>query len=252
MLSMKALRKSVMKQMAEFTECVIVEDELLVPTTCVLPSFEVLYVHVSKNSNRYMVHDSGQTLDSIVRHGQKLETAKRVIPMLCQTHCLKFNGWRISWENEDPEWLSSGIFAVAAASTASAECALHELSLKALETRQDEMANCTLADTIISLLEPSLEEGIISRNYPHGGKSGRQYEFDLAVLRKNELTLIETVTPDEHSVTSKYVALSDVPSDEGIRKIVAHDNNLTEQDILLLSNVAAVASTNDVGRILAG
>lgn len=65
MMSLKALRNRVMKQMAEFSECLIVRDELRVPTTCVLPSFEVLYVHVAQNGDRYMAHDNGQTLDGI-------------------------------------------------------------------------------------------------------------------------------------------------------------------------------------------
>ena len=244
-MTLKALRKSVSKQMAEFSKCPIVKDEVRVPTTCVLPYFDFLYVHVAQNSDSYLVHDNGQALDNILRHGQELDVANRVILSKCRPHGLKFNGWRISWENQNQEWLSSGIFAVAAAVTASAECALHETFMKALEAQQDE-----IADTIFLLLEPSLEEGSISRRYQHRGKSGRHYEFDLAVKHKNRLTLIETVTPHGHSVSSKYVALADVPSEGGIRKIVAHDNNLSKEDIVLLRNVAAVAKADDIGRML--
>lgn len=68
---------------------------------------------------------------------------------------------------------------------------------------------------------------------------------------KDQLTLIETLTPSDNSVHSKYVALANVPSEGGMRKIVAHDNDLPEEDIVLLRNVAAVASANDVGRMLA-
>lgn len=72
MMSLKALRNSIMKQMAEFSECLVVRDELRVPTICALPSLEVLYVHVAKNGDRYMTHDNGQALDCILRHGQEL------------------------------------------------------------------------------------------------------------------------------------------------------------------------------------
>lgn len=37
---------------------------------------------------------------------------------------------------------------------------------------KDEMADSVLADAIFSLLEPSLEEGAISRKFQHRGKSG--------------------------------------------------------------------------------
>ena len=246
------LRESVAKQLERFSRPRIYGQELRIATTCVLPSFEGLYLQVSKIGDRYLVHDCGETFDSIVRHGQKPEVAERVIRRMCQIHRLKFNGWRISWEFHDPDWISSGILAVAAAATGSADCALHEMHLKAREARNEEKADNVLADAVFSLLEPSLKEGTISRKFQHRGKSGRSYEFDLAVQERDRLTLIETVTPRGHSVSSKYVALSDVPSERSIRKIVAHDDELPEEDIQLLRNVATVASAKEVSRMVAG
>ena len=252
MSALADLRKSVAKQLARFSRPRIDGEELRVATTCVLPSFEALYLHVSKIGDRYMVHDCGETLDSIVRHGQKLDVVKREIRRMCRIHRLDFNGWRISWESHDPEWISSGILAVAAAATGSAECALHEVFLKFEEKQGDETINSELADTVFSLLKSSIKEGAISRKFQHLGKSGRSYEFDFAVQERDRLTLIETVTSHDHSISSKYVALSDVPSEWNIRKIVAHDDELPEEDILLLRNVATVASANDVSRMVAG
>ena len=223
-----------------------------IATACVLPSFEGLHLQVSKIGDSYMVHDCGETLDNILRHGQEPELAKRVIRRMCQIHRLDFNGWRISWECRDPDWISSGILAVATAATASAECALHEEFLRFEQEQNEETAGSKLADAVFSLLEPSLKEGTISRKFQHRGKSGRSYEFDLAVQDRDRLTLIETVTPHGHSVSSKYIALSDVPSERNIRKIVAHDDDLPEEDILLLRNVAAVANANEVSGMVAG
>ena len=252
MKTLKALRKSVMKQMAHFSTCANHGNELRVPTTCVLPSFEAWYIHASRNGDRYIVHDLGQTFDSILRHGQEIDVAKRIIRGMCQVYRLRFDDCRISWEFHDPEWISSGILAVAAADAGSAECALHETHLKAQEARKEENADDRLAETVFSLLEPSLKEGAISRKFQHRGKSGRRYEFDLAIQEQDRLTLIETVTPHGHSVRSKYIALSDVPSGKEIRKISACDDNLAEEDILLLRNVAAIARPDDVGRMVAG
>ena len=251
MSALADLRESVAKQLERFSQPRIYGQELRVATTCVLPSFECLYLQVSKIGERYMVHDCGETLESIVRHGQEPDIAERVIRRMCHNLGLDFNGWRISWESHDPNWISSGILAVAAAATGSADCALHEMHLKAQEARNDEKADSKLADAVFSLLEPSLKEGTISRKFPHRGKSGRSYEFDLSVQERDRLTLIETVTPRVDSVSSKYIALSDVSSERNIRKIVAHDDELPEEDIKLLRNVATVASANDVGRMVA-
>ena len=252
MSTLTDLRESVAKQMARFSRPRIYGQELRVATTCVLPSFEALYLHVSKIGDLYMVHDCGETLDSIVRHGQEPDVAKKVIRRMCHNHCLDFNGWRISQECHDPDWICSGILAVAAGAIGSAECALHVDLLKFELEQGEETADSKLADAVFSLLEPSLKEGTISRKFPHRGKSGRSYEFDLAVQERDRLTLIETVTPRGDSVSSKYIALSDVSSERNIRKIVAHDDELPEEDIKLLRNVATVASANDVGRMVAG
>ena len=127
------------------------------------------------------------------------------------------------------------------------------MDLLKFEQEQDvETADSKLANAVFSLLEPSLKEGTISRKFQHREKSGRSYEFDLAVQERDRLTLIETVTPRGHSINSKYVALSDVPSEWSIRKSVARDDELTEEDILLLRNVAAVANASAVGRMVAG
>lgn len=165
------LRESVAKQMARFSRPRFDGQELRVATTCVLPSFKALYLHVSKIGDRYMVHDCGETLDSIVRHGQEPDAAERVIRRMCHNLQLDFNGWRISRVTDNPDCICTGILAVAAAATGSAECALHEMHLKAQEARNDENADNMLADAVFSLLEPSLKEGTISRKLPHRGKA---------------------------------------------------------------------------------
>ena len=114
-----------------------------------------------------MVHDCGETLDSIIRHGQEPNIAERVIRRMCHNLDLDFNGWRISRVTHNPDCICTRILAVAAAVTGSAECALHEIHLKAQEARNEENADNILADTVFSLLEPTLKEGTISRKFQH-------------------------------------------------------------------------------------
>ena len=252
MKTLKTLHMAISKNMARFSKCAIRGDEVVVPTTCVLPVFDSLYVHVKHLGDRYMVHDVGATLINIMENRQQLDVVDRIIRPICKIHDVDFKDWSISWECDDLEWVSNGIKAVAAAAVGSADLAFHESGLLERSACRDEPVAGRLADAIYAMLAPSLADASISRKYQHCGKSGRRYEFDLAVKRSDQLTLIETVSPHDNSVSSKFVALADVPSESRVRKIAAHDNDLSEEDILLLRSVAAVASPDDLGRMVAG
>ena len=252
MKTLETLRQDVSREMARFSKFAETKQGVRVPTTCVLPTYDALYVYVANKDDRYIVHDAGATLINIMENGQDLDVANRIIHPMCEMHGLEFKEWSISWERDDPEWLSNGIVAVAATAVGSAERAMQEKSMKAHAARRQDAVAGRLADAIYAKLAPSLADAAISRKYQHCGQSGRRYEFDLAVRQKDRLTLIETVSPHDNSVSSKFVALADVPSEARIRKIAAHDNDLPEEDILLLRSVAAVAGPDDLGRMVAG
>lgn len=102
------------------------------------------------------------------------------------------------------------------------------------------------------MLEPFLADASISRKYQCCGQGGRRCDFDLALKQKDRLTLIETVSPQGNSASSKCVALADVPSESGARKIAAHDIDLPEEDFIILRSVAAAANPDDVCWTVAG
>lgn len=156
---------------------------------------------------------------------------------------MAFGERRISLKIDAAEWLETAIVAVANTAASAARSALKDNNKK---------AERDLADVIYELLEPRLAKGTVTKGFPYLGESGRRYKFDLAVQGKDHLTLIETVTPHAISVNSKYVALADVPSEAAVKKIVAHNNDLSQEDILLLQNVATVAGPNGVMELVAG
>lgn len=240
---MKALCDIILVSTSSLWACKETENGARIRTTCVFPSFEPVFVYVAKLGEGFVVHDAGETVAVIMAHGQDGDAAKRVIRSECKRYDVAFGERRISLKIDASEWLETAIVAVANTAAAAARNALKDNNKK---TERD------LADVIYELLEPRLAKGTVTKGFPYLGESGRRYRFDLAVQSKDHLTLIETVTPHAISVNSKYVALADVPSDAAVRKIVAHNNDLSQEDILLLQNVATVAGPNGVMDLVAG
>lgn len=240
---MKALCDIILASTSSLWSCKETENGARIRTTCVFPSFEPVFVYVAKLGEGFVVHDAGETVAVILGHGQDGDAAKRAIRSECKRYDVAFGERRISLKIDAAEWLETAIVAVANTAASAARNALKDNNKK---------AERDLADVIYELLEPRLAKGTVTKGFPYLGESGRRYRFDLAVQGKDHLTLIETVTPHAISVNSKYVALADVPSEAAVKKIVAHNNDLSQEDILLLQNVATVAGPNGVMELVAG
>ncbi len=226
-----------------FWSCKETQNGAQIRTTCVFPSFEPVYVYVAKLGDGFVVHDAGETMAVILGHGQSGEVAKRSIKAECVRYDLSFGKRRISLKIDALDWLETAIVCVANTSASAARSALKESPQK---------SETDLADTIFSLLEPFVSKGTMVKDFSYRGSSGRGYKFDIAVQGKERLTLIDTVTAHANSVNSKFVAFSDVPEADDVQKIVAHNNELRAEDILLLQNVAVVAGPNGVSNLIGG
>lgn len=212
-----------------------------VRTTCVFPSFEPVFVYIAKVGDGFIVHDAGETVAVILAHGRDGKQAKRAIKAECKRYDLHFGKRRIALRVDAPEWLDSAIVCVANTSATAARNAIKDSVSK---------SESDLAETIFQLLEPRVRAGTMTKHFPYSGSSGRKYKFDIAVQGRNQLTLIDTVLPHAGSINSKYVAFADIPEDEDVKKIVAHNNDLSSEDILLLQNVAVVAGPNGVAEMV--
>ncbi len=240
---MKALCDIILASTSSLWACKETDNGARIRTTCVFPSFEPVFVYVAKLGEGFVVHDAGETVAVIMAHGQDGNAAKRVIRSECKRYDVAFGERGISLKIDASEWLETAIVAVANTAAAAARNALKDNNKK---TERD------LADVIYELLEPKLAKGTVTKGFKYLGQSGRHYRFDLAVQSRDHLTLIETVTAHPISVNSKYVALADVPAEAEVKKIVAHNNDLSQEDILLLQNVATVAGPKGVMELVAG
>jgi len=228
---------TVLMNAANLWSCKETENGARIRTTCIFPSFEPVFVYVVKFGDGFVVHDAGETMGVILGHGQDGSAAKRFIRTECKRYDLAFENRRIELKIDALEWLETAIVSVANTASTAARLAMADASKK---------ADRELSDVLFELLEPKLTKGTLARDFGFQGSSGRKYKFDLAVQGRDELTLIQAVRPNAISVNSKYVALSDIPMDEPVQKIAAHDNNLAMEDILLLQNVATVAGPSGV------
>lgn len=238
---MKSLCESISDSMSRYRVCDETGYGARVSTTCVSMSFDPIYVYVQQHEDGFVVHDANVTMKSILETGTPDSAAKRIILMECKRYGINFDGWRVSWKFDGLEWLDSAICAVAATVATAPRLA---------EKTPSKKPRNRLADELNQLLENKFAAGTISRGYRHFGESGRNYKFELAVKADDRLALIETVAPRANSVNSKYVAFADVPPDEGVLKIAAHNNDLAEADINLLENVAKVASPDSVENLV--
>ena len=239
---MTAVCDTVLVNAAKLWSCKETENGARIRTTCVFPSFEPVFVYVVRFGDGFIVHDAGETMGVILGHGQDGDAARRIIRSECKRYDLTCEDRRISLKIDAIEWLETAIVSVANTAAAAARQALTDTRRK---TERD------LSDIRYQLLEPKVRKGTLVKNFDFQGASGRKYHFDLALQGHERLTLIQTVMPNANSINSKFVALSDVPTDEPIRKIAAHNGDLSVEDILLLQTVATVASPAGVLEMVA-
>ncbi len=238
---MNAICDTVVSGSADFRSCKESDNGARVRTTCIFPSFEPVFVYVVRFGDGFVVHEAGETMAVILSHGQDGSVASRVIRTECKRFDLTFEGRRISVKIDAPEWLDNAIVAVANTAAMAAYAAVSDSSRK----REHE-----LADTLFDLLTPRLPRGSLVKDYDYHGASGRRYRFDLAVQARSGLSLIQTIRPNANSVNAKYVALADVPDSDEVQRIAAHAGDLAPEDILLLQNVATVATAKGVATLL--
>ena len=222
---MKTLHETVLAHTSGLRASKETEDGIQIATTCLFPCFEPLFVYVEKSPDGFIVHDAGETEAVIFHSGKKKSVARKAILDECTMYGTVFEKGTLTMKIDNLERLETAILSVASAAAFASQEALKCSS----QRTHDRMA-----DEIFQLLEPSLGKGAISKRFPYSGESGIRYSFDLAVEGKEQLTLIDTVYANPNAVNSKYVAMADVPSDSGIRKIVAHSDDLSAEHLQLL------------------
>jgi hypothetical protein len=205
-------------------------------THCLYPTFEPVDTFVMPSGSGFVVHDGGGACRSAWRLGRDPRAIDHAVSHQASAYQLLIRDGALTAEVPGQEWLPSAIMAVANASATAARMAVESVSPSA-------MSESTLRDLVRSVLAEFFPDAAVASGFDLRGKSGKRHHFDFGVReRVGRLTLIDTVSPHHVSVSSRYVAFSDIGGIDGDvhGRFVVHDRPLDSEDVALLGQVADV------------
>jgi hypothetical protein len=212
--------------LSAFEVCTETHDGSRVATHCLYPSFEPVEVFVVRFGDGFSVHDGGGATRSAWMHGRDNALIGRMLTKQAQQYQIGVIDDALVASVPSIDWLSSAILAVANASAAAAHAALDRF-VTATES--------VLKDKILKVLKAAVSQSTISIDYEVAGQS-KIHKFDFAVKESDDsILLLNAVAPHHISVSSKYVAFSDILHREGIRtdRWAVHDKVLEQSDVSL-------------------
>lgn len=223
----------------QFATCERTEDGIKVSTHCMYPSFDQVDVFVVGVGDGFIVHDGGGAGRMAWMHGVDASTFNRSVSQVATAFGCEFmkNGQQIRASASEEAWLWATIVSVA---NASADASRAVIS-RARKTREYGLIQKTKAILDRAKWKPSTK---LEAHYP--GKSGKIHTFDLAVESDKKIALIDAVTSHPNSIAAKYVAFSDTETRPGLYKYALYENDLTQEDKALLSNVADLINFNAI------
>jgi hypothetical protein len=202
-----------------------------VPTHCLYPSFEPVYVSVVKFGDGFIVHDDGGAFRSAWSHGRDSAFINRCLNKEAVRFHLTVKEHSIVAGADNREWLASAILSVSNASAAAANQAVSHF------------VAATESDLLTKIYEALVGEFTVphvAREFVSRGKSGKEYRFDFGVRKDaRSLIVINAVSPHPTSIASKYVSFADGAPDASA-KFAVHDRPLDADDVSLLQQVAEI------------
>jgi hypothetical protein len=214
-----------------FSVCEDTPDGARIATHCLYPSFEPVYIYVSKLGDGYRVHDGRGAFEAACLHGRDRAIATSALSHESAHYHLEISDCSLVANVPSFEWLEAAILSVANASALAANRAVAR-AVAAAEKELRERIGDSLAHTVGA--------ANLQKNYVARGKSGKEYAFDFAVRLGPEFgLLINGVAPHPTSVATNYVAFADAGGDQS-HKFVVYDRQLDTGDVALLEQVASI------------
>jgi hypothetical protein len=202
-----------------------------VPTHCLYPSFEPVYVGVVKFGDGFIVHDDGGAFRCAWSHGRDGAFISRCINREAVRFHLTVKDYSIIADASSLEWLASAILSVSNASAAAANQAVSHF------------VAATESDLLTKIYEALVGEFSIpnvTKEFAARGRSGKEYRFDFGVRKDARNTIvINAVSPHPTSIAAKYVSFADGAPDASA-KFAVHDRPLDADDVSLLQQVAEI------------
>jgi len=213
----------------KFQSCEQTSAGLRVSTQCLYPSFDPVEVFVVGRGEGFIVHDDGEAARASWSNGVDERSVQRSLDAAAQYFGCETSGVQIRCEVPSQEWLWSAIASVANASSEAARSALGRVR----QSREVSLIRKTKAIFDSAQWRPTTK---LEFSYP--GRSGKVHTFDLAVESGRKLALIDAVVPHPTSIAAKFLAFSDTETRPGVYKYALYEDELSQEDKALISNVA--------------
>ncbi|MHC0054810.1 hypothetical protein [Actibacterium sp. D379-3] len=223
----------------QFATCERTEDGIKVATHCMYPSFDQVEVFVVGVGDGFIVHDGGGAGRIAWMHGIDAPAFNRSVAQIATAFGCEFVKVRqqIRASASSEAWLWSAVVSVANASADASRAVIY----RARKTREYGLIQKTKAILDRAKWKPETK---LEAQYP--GKSGKTHTFDLAVESNNKTALIDAVVSHPNSIAAKYLAFSDTETRPGLYKYALYENDLTQEDKALISNVADLINFNAI------
>ena len=220
--------------LAAFNSCTETDQGSRVATHCLYPSFEPVDVFVVRLGDGFRVHDGGGATRSAWLHGRDESLIGRMVSKQAVRYQISVVGDTLVADAPNLDWLGSAILAVANASAAAAYAALDRF-VSASEAALKDKARLLCSRRRALTLDHC---GRLRGRWP-------QQEAPVRLCRSRVrwgMLLLNAVSPHHVSISSKYVAFSDIIHREDMRtdRWAVHDRPLDTGDVSLLLQVADI------------
>ena len=158
--------------LSDFEVCEDTLEGARVPTHCLYPSFENVYVYVVKFGDNFRVHDGAGAYRNAWAHGRDSGTILRTISSEAERSKLMCMGESIVARDVGLDWLQSAILTVANVSSAAANRVV---------SRFVQASDQALVEKIDHVLEVAVGRARVAREYLVRGKSDGNAGFDFPV-----------------------------------------------------------------------
>lgn len=202
-------------------------------THCLYPNFERVAVYVQTHLDGYLVHDGGAGFDFAFDEGYNPTAMKALMRDFSALYGADTDDHRIYARARSPDWLSNVVLSVANASASAAT----SLMVGATEDRTEERE---FREKAYLALCDAFKSDHVPRRLKRRGRTGKLYTFSFGVNFKDEIALVDTVTPNAISVSSRFTSFSAVGGRKDHGAFLAYKRQLAGEDSALLSEVADV------------
>lgn len=226
----------------EYQEVKITDKGLRVPTHCLYPSFEQVFVFCVKHGEEIIVHDGNGAARSAWIHGASEKNISHALRTKANQYGMEVSERQIRTRINGMDWLWAGVVSVANTSAQAAYASLGKIR----KIREEQVIKKARE---ILLGNPELKRPTqmldVKMGYNFIGSSGKMHRCEMLIKTGNKKILVSAVTPHPNSVAAKYLEFSDM-EDPDVSKRLIYDPSLSPEDKNILGRVADLANFSQV------